>query len=142
MDKIDKENKEGYHNLLNYEQICLPYRFESTERGRLRLRRGRVTMEHNGKLKTVNIGFTTDHRDGNASTQQSTAAPFTRDDDKALLMSFKKHNGNPQKTIKEFLTAVDKKTNVSALEATRRLEFLMNILKRVQHSTTATAFET
>lgn len=134
MNKLDKTDEEKYQNKLDFETVCLPYRFEPSERGRLRVRRGRVTMEHNGRLKTVNIGFKTNIDDKHLSNQKHTtpATPWNRDNDKELLLCFKKHNGDPQKTIEEFLN--NDKT-ISPIETSRRLDFLMDILKKVTTET-------
>jgi hypothetical protein len=44
------------NGLLRFETVKLPYRHDPTERSRLRVRHGRVTVELNGRLRSVAIG--------------------------------------------------------------------------------------
>lgn len=53
MDMLQENSELMVEENLKFETICLPYKSDATERGRLRLRHGRLTMEQNGKLKTV-----------------------------------------------------------------------------------------
>ena len=43
-----------------FETATLHYHNDREDRGGLRLRHGRITLEHNGRRKNVNIGFASD----------------------------------------------------------------------------------
>lgn len=63
---------------LRFEHVELPYRPDATEKDRLRVRAGRITMSHGGKLKRVHVGFASERTDGSHLLM---ATPWTRDDD-------------------------------------------------------------
>lgn len=49
-------NSKAMDEACQFEQIKIPYRHDPTERSRLRVRHGRITMELNGKLRNISIG--------------------------------------------------------------------------------------
>ncbi|KAI1717732.1 hypothetical protein Ddc_09581 [Ditylenchus destructor] len=57
MDKI-QEGDIMDETAVQFETIQMPYRPDPADRGKLRLRHGRIWMEYGGRLRTVNIGFT------------------------------------------------------------------------------------
>lgn len=149
MDLLQDNTELAAEENLKYETIILPYKSDSSERSRLRLRHGRLTMEQNGKLKIVffkffyqiyfflfkvNVGFTNNHCDSDGislkNVSSTTSAPWKREDDKFLLTSFQKLGGDVQKTIEQFLEF--SKNNKSDLEISRRLTFLIKMLNQVQ----------
>ncbi|KAI1713989.1 hypothetical protein DdX_08874 [Ditylenchus destructor] len=59
MDKI-QEGDIIDETAVQFETIQMPYRPDPADRGKLRLRHGRIWMEYGGRLRTINIGFTTE----------------------------------------------------------------------------------
>lgn len=106
-----------------YECVEIPYQKDSDDRGLLQLRQGRMTVEQNGRVKTVHVSFASE-----LGPTPQTAAPWTREDDRALLTNYNLYGGDAQKAVEALLA---QKRTVSALEASQRLSLLLNLIRKV-----------
>jgi hypothetical protein len=125
-DALRDEQSRGEERDMKFECVELPYTQDATERERLRLRNGRVTITESGRLKTVNVGFASERSDGSPLL---TATPWSRDEDMNLLLTFNKCHGDQQQTVEHFLHTAPNKT---LLEVKRRLTFLLSLINIVK----------
>lgn len=146
----------------DFEFTRIPYRHDPTERSRLRVRHGRVTVELNGRLRNVAIGYpregprtpsgdtTTKTNCGPVSESPSTlsdtlgtavhsdfpqskAIRWSREMDTALLLCHNKAAGKRQKCVTDFLNIPKWKGIVNTEdEVGCRLDTLLEVARRLR----------
>lgn len=106
-----------------FETATLHYHNDREDRGGLRLRHGRITLEHNGRRKNVNIGFASDSAVG--PLELTWSRPWSREMDSFLLTGYAKH-GNSHNSVEEFMEEFSD-SNITVIEANRRLSCLLSL---------------
>jgi len=137
MDKLH-ENESAFETTCSFEAITLPYRYDPGERRRLRLRHGRVTLEQNGRLKTVNIGLaqSSGGKPRNEGTRfmstnrdnMPNGSSWTREDDKTLLTCLNLCRGDKARVVESFR---GRGYSDEAIES--RLSHLLDFVRRAKN---------
>jgi hypothetical protein len=121
-----------------FETINIPYLHDPNERGRLRLRHGRVTIEHEGRLKNVRISLSSDAADSDAHQQEENRRfSWTRQMDSYLLHSYAKFNANFEMTVEDFVSNFSMETKVNSMETGERLSSLISLAQKLTGNNTS-----